>query len=181
MKNTALLLIDLINDFRFDHGHILAEKCRAMLPSIMRLKEKARSAGIPIIYINDHYGIWKADLQEIVTYCRNEQSNSIIDHIHPEASDYFLIKPHYSAFYETPLNSLLGYLQVKNLIVAGVAGNICVLFTANDAHMRHYNLYIPSDCIASNHNQDTEHALRVMEQIMKAKVQSSAELMLSFV
>ncbi|MCT4571957.1 cysteine hydrolase, partial [Bacillus thuringiensis] len=81
-----------------------------------------------------------------------------------------------SAFYETPLNSLLGYLKIENLILTGVAGNICILFTANDAHMRNYTLYVPEDCIASNNDQDNIHALKIMETTLKATITSSTKI-----
>ncbi|MRR39641.1 isochorismatase family cysteine hydrolase, partial [Bacillus anthracis] len=86
------------------------------------------------------------------------------------------IKPHYSAFYETPLNSLLGYLKIENLILTGVAGHICILFTANDAHMRNYTLYVPQDCITSNHDQDNLHALQIMETKLKATIVLSSQI-----
>ncbi|MBL2225368.1 cysteine hydrolase, partial [Klebsiella pneumoniae] len=95
---------------------------------------------------------------QLITHCTNEYSENIIHKIAPSFDEYIFIKPHYSAFYETPLNSLLGYLKIENLILTGVAGNICILFTANDAHMRNYKLYVPQDCIASNNDQDNIHA-----------------------
>ncbi len=112
----------------------------------------------------------------MITHCTNEYSENIIHQISPNADDYIFIKPHYSAFYETPLNSLLGYLKIENLILTGVAGNICILFTANDAHMRNYTLYVPQDCIASNDDQDNLHALKIMETTLKADIVPSSQI-----
>ncbi|MFP3489870.1 isochorismatase family protein, partial [Staphylococcus sp. SIMBA_130] len=78
----------------------------------------------------------------------------------------------------TPLSTLLKYLNVNTLIITGFAGNICVLFTANDAYMREYDLYIPSDCCASNVKEDNDYALRLMEGNLKANTQASSELKL---
>ena len=65
----------------------------------------------------------------------------------------FVLKPKHSAFYCTPLDILLNHLRAETLIIAGFAGNICVLFTANDAYMRNFKLIIPHDCIGSNTKQ----------------------------
>ncbi|SFD62592.1 Nicotinamidase-related amidase [Bacillus sp. 491mf] len=178
MKNTALLIIDMINDFHFSHGPILARKCKKITESILQLKQKMKNSGCPIIYVNDHYHLWRADITELITHCTNEYSQDIIKKIAPANDDYIFIKPHYSAFYETPLNSLLGHLKIENLILTGVAGNICILFTANDAHMRNYQLYVPEDCIASNCDQDNKHALRIMQTTLKANTSSSFHLQL---
>ena len=62
----------------------------------------------------------------------------------------FVLKPKHSAFYCTPFDILLNHLDTETLILTGFAGNICVLFTANDAYMRNYKLIVPKDCIGSN-------------------------------
>ncbi|EMA6345173.1 isochorismatase family cysteine hydrolase [Bacillus cytotoxicus] len=179
MKNTALLIIDMINDFNFSGGPILAKKCEMLATSILHLKQSMKTLGYPIIYINDHYQLWRSDINQLISHCTNSYSKNIIQMISPEPDDYVFIKPHYSAFYETPLNSLLGYLKIENLIITGVAGNICILFTANDAHMRNYNLYIPEDCIASNSDQDNIHALKIMQTILKANIMPSSQFKLT--
>ncbi|MBO9131506.1 isochorismatase family cysteine hydrolase [Bacillus sp. 165] len=176
MNNTALLIIDMINDFNFQHGPSLANKCYAIADNILYIKHFLKQHQAPIIYINDHYGIWQANMDKIIVNCKNELSSPIFSKIQPDDDDYFLIKPHYSAFYETPLNSLLGYLKIENVILTGIAGNICVLFTANDAHMRNYKLYVPKDCIASNDDKDNNHALTVMENVLKANIQDSSNI-----
>ena len=86
-----------------------------------------------------------------------------------EESDYFVLKPKHSGFYATTLDLLLEYLRVDTLIVTGIAANICVLFTADDAYMRDYNLLVPSDCVAAT-SEDTEHSLCQMKSILKADV-----------
>ncbi|CAM4408803.1 isochorismatase [Bacillus manliponensis] len=179
MNNTALLIIDMINDFQFSHGPILSQKCEGIIEPILQLKQKMKKLGHPTIYVNDHYNLWRADIQQLLTYCKNDYSEKIIEAIKPEKDDYFFIKPHYSAFYETPLNSLLGHLKIQNVILTGIAGNICILFTANDAHMRNYQLYVPNDCTASNNDQDHLYALKVMNRTLKANIAPSSNLPLT--
>ncbi len=69
----------------------------------------------------------------------------------------FVLKPKHSAFYCTPFDILLNHLNTKTLILTGFAGNICVLFTANDAYMRNFKLIVPKDCIGSNTTEVDEN------------------------
>ena len=179
MKQTssqALLIIDMINDFQFNYGPILAKQAEDISHNISSLKNRAKSKGCPIIYINDHYQLWQADFQKIAKKCRNQYSEHIIHRLYPEDDDFFLIKPKHSAFYGTALNTLLYSLNIKDLIITGIAGNICVLFTANDAYMREYNLTIPADCIASKTVEDNNFALRMMENTLKAAISKSPDI-----
>jgi len=88
----------------------------------------------------------------------------------------FVLKPKHSGFYSTTLDLLLSHLQARNLILTGIAGNNCVLFTANDAYMRDFQLFIPSDCVVSIEKEDNEYALRQMEEVLKADITPAREL-----
>jgi nicotinamidase-related amidase len=168
----ALLIIDMINNFDFPHGSILAKKAVQIAGHIHSLKKQFNKQKLPVIFINDHYNLWQADLHKIIDLCRNENSQPVFTELLPEENDFFLIKPKHSAFYGTALNTLLQQLQVNTLILSGIAGNICVLFTANDAYMREYKLLVPRDCIASVDEQDNLYALTMMENVLKAKMAS---------
>jgi nicotinamidase-related amidase len=177
MTKTALLIIDIINDFDFDAGEALAENTKKIIEPIVKLKKTFNQKDMPVIYINDHYYLWQADFEKIKDHCRNEKSEEIINTISPEKDrDYFLIKPKHSAFYGTALHTLLQQLKVDTLILTGIAGNICVLFTANDAYMREYNLIIPEDCIASNNDEDNVYALTMMKNVLSAETKPSKKL-----
>ncbi|PLR80198.1 isochorismatase [Bacillus canaveralius] len=167
-KKTALLIIDMINDFQFDYGETLANKTLSILKPILSLREKFHHEQMPVIYINDHYDLWQADIYKIAAYCKNETSAPIIEKMLPGENDYFLIKPKHSAFYGTALNTLLKKLKVDKLIITGIAGNICVLFTANDAYMREYELAVPNNCLVSNSDQENDYALMMMKNVLKA-------------
>jgi nicotinamidase-related amidase len=90
--------------------------------------------------------------------------------------DYFVLKPKHSGFFDTTLDTLLHALKIRRVILTGIAGNICVLFTANDAYMRELEIYAPADCIASNTPADNEHALRQIETVLKGTVAESTRL-----
>lgn len=177
MEHSALLIIDIINDFQFKHGKALADKTATICPNIIKLKEMMQKKQQPIIYINDHYNLWQADYDKITAKCRNSLSEPIIEALGPSDQDFFLIKPKHSAFFGTALHTLLSQLKVKHLILSGIAGNICVLFTANDAYMREFALSIPNDAIASADEQDNEYALRMMENVLKADVRPTEKLL----
>lgn len=182
MKNpneVALLIIDMINDFQFDHGPILAKYAKDISFKILSIKREMKRNGIPIIYVNDHFNLLKADLNKIADACKNPLSEGIIDTIFPEDDEYFLIKPHYSGFYDTDLHTLLSNLSIKKLIITGISGNICVLFTANDAYMRGYEIIIPSDCTASNLDEDNIYALKMMRNVLKATITVSGNIKLN--
>jgi nicotinamidase-related amidase len=172
-QKPALLIIDMINDFNFTHGQILSQKTTTIMDSILNLKDYFYKRNWPVIYINDHYKLWKADLESLIQHCTNERSQSIINKIAPCDEDYFLIKPKHSAFYGTALEPLLQELKVDALVLTGIAGNICVLFTANDAYMREYSLHVPQDCIASNNDKDNAYALTMMKEVLKANIEPS--------
>jgi nicotinamidase-related amidase len=174
----ALLLIDVINDLEFKGGEELLPFALPVAERIAALKRRAKAAGIPVIYANDNYGRWQSDFTRLVEHCRdpNVRGKPIADLLVPEDDDYFVLKPKHSAFFATTLETLLRYLGTTTLILTGMAGNICVLFTANDAYMRDYHLLIPSDCIASLSPDDNEFALRQMRSILDADTTPSTEL-----
>jgi nicotinamidase-related amidase len=176
-KNSALLIIDIINDFEFEHGKILAEKTLHIVDPLKQLKDYFKKEQLPVIYVNDHYNLWQANLDKIVSHCQNPLSKTILNEVKPDVDDYFLIKPKHSAFYGTALQTLLHQLHVDTLVLTGIAGNICVLFTANDAYMREYQLIIPRDCIASVDDQDQTYALTMMRNVLKAEIIFSKEYM----
>jgi nicotinamidase-related amidase len=175
---TALLLIDVINDLEFDDGDALLQYALPMAERLAALKKEAKRAGIPAIYVNDNFGRWQSDLRALIDHCLDEgvRGREIVRRLKPEEDDYFVLKPKHSGFYSTTLEILLAHLKARTLLLTGIAGNICVLFTANDAYMRDYALIAPPDCIASNTAEENDHALAQMQKVLKADITPSVEL-----
>jgi nicotinamidase-related amidase len=171
----ALLLIDVINDFEFEGGDALLKLALPVGKNIANLKRLAKQAGIPVIYVNDNFGKWQSDLNKIVSHCLEDgvRGETFVRLVLPDEDDYFVLKPKHSGFYSTSLDLLLEHLGAHNLILAGIAGNNCVLFTANDAYMRDFKLLVPSDCSASQIEEDNENALKQMEKVLKADISPS--------
>jgi nicotinamidase-related amidase len=175
----ALLLIDVVNDLDFPESDQLLRYALPMAERLVKLKRQAKELAIPVIYVNDNFGQWQSNLPKLVEHCLNGTvGQPIVELLRPDDDDYFIVKPRHSGFFGTSLDLLLDDLQVKKLILTGLAGNICVFFTANDAYLRHYGLIVPSDCVASNTSQDNQAALAQMELILKADTRPSAELKL---
>jgi nicotinamidase-related amidase len=178
VAGSALLLIDVINDLAFDGSQDLVEQAEPMALRLAALKRRAASAGVPVIYINDNFGRWRSDFRRTVEHCtaRSSPGRRVSRRLRPTARDYFVLKPKHSGFFDTTLDTLLGSLRIRRVILTGIAGNICVLFTANDAYMREFRVFAPADCIVSNTAADNEHALRQIVTVMKGNVTPSSRL-----
>ena len=177
-SETALLLIDVINDFDFPEGEQLLRLALPVGHKIAGLKKRVNEAGIPSIYVNDNFGRWQSDFKKIVAHCKGENSRGreFVELLLPDQDDYFVLKPKNSGFYSTTLDLLLTHLTAKNLILTGIAGNNCVFFTANDAYMRDYKVFVPSDCVVSNSEEENQHALKQMQIVLKANVTPAEKL-----
>jgi nicotinamidase-related amidase len=166
----ALLLIDFINDFDFDGAHALVRPALAAAKATAKLKRRARAAGVPVVYVNDNFGHWCGDFQSIVAYCsaKSPASREIVRILLPESDDRIVVKPKNSAFFDTGLGTLLDQLGAKRLILTGLVTDNCILFTANDAHLREYELAIPSDCVAAKDARSGTRALKYMADNLHA-------------
>lgn len=177
-SKAALILIDVINRMDFPGSEKLVPSAERMAKNLLRLKERARKAGIPSIYVNDNFGRWRSDFRSIVNSCLEDDvpGKKVVELLKPSEDDYFVLKPKHSGFYLTSLDLLLLHLGSKNLIVTGIATNICVLFTANDAYMRDYNVIIPSDCVAEEDPEESKNVLKLMKKVLKADVKNSKKI-----
>jgi nicotinamidase-related amidase len=174
----ALLLIDVINDLTFEGSEPLVRQAVPMAHRLAALKRRARAAQIPSVYINDNFGRWQSDFRRIVEHCISDgvPGAELARILEPAEDDYFVLKPKHSAFFETTLDTLLAYLGARTLIIGGIAGNICILFSANDAYMRDYNLVVPSDCVVSNTSDENAYALQQIQRVLKGDITPSTEL-----
>jgi nicotinamidase-related amidase len=174
----ALVLIDVINDLEFPGGEELARHAIPMARRLAAFKARARQAKVPAIYVNDNFGKWQSDLTRLLEHALGtaNRGREMVELLRPAEDDYFVLKPKHSGFYSTTLDTLLRYLGVNTLVLAGVAGNICVLFTAQDAFLRDLHLVVPADCVASNDEELNRRALDHMKTVLQADVRPSTEL-----
>ncbi len=175
-SEVALIIVDVINDLDFPEAKQLARFVPALADKIARLKRRAKAARVPVIYVNDNFGRWRSDFRALIEHCRKGKSRSLVEKLYPEQDDYFVLKPKHSGFFSSTLETLLRYLRVRRLIITGIAGNFCVLFTANDAYMRDYELAIPCDCVISNTAKENTKALQLMQRYLKADTRHSQRI-----
>ena len=175
---TALLLVDVINDLDFPEGDQLLRAAVPMAARIAALKKRLKAAGLPAVYANDNFGRCQSNLDNLLQHCLEDEvrGRPMVERLVPEEDDYFVLKPKHSAFFSTTLETLLRYLGTKRLIITGVATNICILFTANDAYMRDFELVIPSDCVAANTAREHKWALEQMDRLLGADIRESSKL-----
>lgn len=168
----AILLIDVINDLDFEGSESLVKRAMSIAPNLADLAARARSLHIPVIYVNDNFGRWRSDFHAQVEHCLNDDvpGAPFVVQLKPTQNDYFVLKPKHSGFYSTVLDILLEHLQVQTLVIAGIATNICVLFTANDAYMRDYAVVIPEDGVASDSESLDQYTLNEMRSVLKADI-----------
>ena|SRR5918992_1716032 len=175
---TALLLIDVINPMDFEGAENLLAHALPMARALAAFKRRSKAAGIPAIYVNDNFGRWRSDFPKLVQHCSQAtvRGKPVVEQLPPEEEDYFVLKPKHSAFFQTNLEILLKYLGVNTLIMTGIAGDICVLFSANDAYMRDFRIIVPPDCTASEDADRNRQVLMLMQRVLKAEITPSMEI-----
>jgi nicotinamidase-related amidase len=174
----ALLLVDVINDLRFPGNSSLVRNSARLGKRISRLKARCKKLGIPTIYVNDNRGKWRSNFTVVLSQCidSNVPGHRMVPLLAPDDDDYIVLKPKNSAFYATPLDTILAYLETRVVILCGLATDACILTTAADLHVRDFHLVVPSDCVMATRPVDHRQALRLMEQNYDARTISSARL-----
>jgi len=174
----ALLIIDAINDLEFPGGAGMLPRAVRMARNLAALKRRTTSLGIPTVYVNDNFGRWRSDFRRIVAHCLDEnvRGRPVVELLVPDENDYFVLKPKHSGFYNTTLDLLLEYLHVETLILAGMATDVCVLFTAADAYMRDMRVIVARDCVTALTPTAHRSALAQMRAVLKAETVSSRTL-----
>jgi nicotinamidase-related amidase len=178
MTGAALIIIDMINSFDFEGAAGMLGRALGAARAIRTLKLRAKRAGVPAVYVNDHFGRWRSDFHALLRRVTRAgcPGKRIAQLLVPDEDDYFVLKPKHSGFQFSALELLLEHLGARTLILTGVAGNFCVLFTAQDAYMHDYRLYVPRDCIASLTPADDRYALHHMARVNKADIRPGAKI-----
>ncbi|GGE09213.1 isochorismatase [Aureimonas endophytica] len=178
---TALIIIDMLSRLGFDEGEAMRPAAEAAARRIAALRQRADAAGVPTVYVNDNNGHWHSERSQLVAACLEPESRGagMARLLEPRNHDYFVIKPKFSGFYATNLPVVLPQMGVNRLILTGIAADICVLFTAADAHMRDYGLWVPGDAVASHDEQRKDWALEIMAHSMDADTRPTDELTLA--
>jgi nicotinamidase-related amidase len=176
--SVALILIDVINDMEFDDGAALFRNALPAAKRLAALRRRAKEAGVPVLYVNDNFGKWRSDFRQQLGHVLEDgvRGEPVAELLRPDKHDYFVLKAKHSGFYHTQLDLLLEYLQVRTVILAGFATDMCVLFTASDAYLRDLNIIVPSDCCAAGSRTHHDAALRHMKRVLHVKTTTSTRI-----
>jgi nicotinamidase-related amidase len=165
----VLLLVDFINPLDFPGAEKLAAPAVGAARATAALKERLTREGVPTIYANDNYGVWQSDFHSLVSGCLGMEGppGEIARLVYPQAEDLTILKPRHSAFYASPLELLLTEMQARELVICGLATDMCVQLTAGDAFLREYRTWVPADCTAAESAQAKEASLAFMASVLK--------------
>jgi nicotinamidase-related amidase len=179
-SDVVLLLVDVINDFDFPEAPKLLKHALPAARKIAALKKRLRAKHIPAVYVNDNFGRWRSDFRTQVERCISEDATGapVARLLIPAEDDYFVLKPKHSGFYASSLDVLLKNFGAKKLIITGFATDICVLFTADDAYMRDFEVIVPVDCTAAETVEAKRSACAQMKRFLRADIRASTQLRL---
>jgi len=173
---TALIVVDMLNEYDHEDADVLVESARAALPGMRRLIERAtEDDGVEVVYVNDLYGEWNAGRTELLERVMQGRYRELVEPIAPAEDAIFIVKARHSIFYETPLEYMLRQQGVERLVLAGQVTEQCILYSALDAYIRHMDVVVPRDAVAHIHADLADAALRMMEINMRAEVVPAAD------
>ncbi|WP_327594187.1 isochorismatase family cysteine hydrolase [Streptomyces chartreusis] len=175
-RGLALVVVDMINTYDHEDAELLVPSVRHVVPVLAELIGRAREADVPVIYANDNFGLWRSHHGELVDSALDRPHADLIEPIRPDDRSLFVVKARHSAFYETPLSYLLWRLDVGHVVLAGQVTEQCVLYSALDAHIRHLQVTVPKDAVASIHPHLASAALEMMERNMGARIHEAKEI-----
>jgi nicotinamidase-related amidase len=175
-SRVVLLLIDFINPLDFPEAVDLAGPAVEAAQATAALKSALRKAGVPAIYANDNYGGWQSDFQSLVERCAAGKGASaeMAKLLRPQSGDLTILKPRHSAFLGSPLDLLLARMHAREIIITGVATDICVQLTAMDGFLRDYQLKVPVDCTAAESPDYKKQSIDYMKRVLRCDVSPSA-------
>jgi nicotinamidase-related amidase len=174
MSDTAVLVIDMLNNYQHEDAEKLASCVAEKIDPIAGLISTARKRDdVDLIYVNDNYGNFAANQQDLVRQALEGERRDLVEPIVPDDDVRFLQKVRHSAFYATSLAYLLNQLDTKRVILTGQVTEQCILYTALDAYVRHFQVVVPPDAVAHIEADLGKAALRMMEENMRAEVESA--------
>lgn len=168
-RKTALIVVDMQNDFAHPNGKLYSPTSREIIPRIKSLVQKARAKGVRVIYTQDtHYPDDPVEFPRWGPHVvKGTWGWQIVDELKPSEGDIVVEKMRYDAFFGTPMDHILRMYGVQHLVVTGTVANICVLHTVASARLRLYDVVVPVDAVAALNEFDYAAALRQMDYLYK--------------
>jgi len=149
--STAVLVVDMLNDFCVDGGAMVLPGADRLYGPINELVAATRKAGGQVVWVCDrHDSLDDEEFRKREPHClAGTWGAQVVDELARHDDDYELVKRRFSAFFETELDSWLRQRNITQLIVCGVVTNICVRSTVHDGFFRGYDIYVPADACAA--------------------------------
>jgi nicotinamidase-related amidase len=166
----------MLNRYEHDDADRLMRSVRGIVPAVSELIAGARRSGAPVVYVNDNHDDWSAGREELVDWALAGADPSLVTPIVPDPEFPFIVKARHSAFYETQLDYLLRRQEVRRLVLAGQVTEQCILYTALDAYVRHYEVTVARDAVAHIHSDLADAALEMMRRNMRAQIVAGADI-----
>ena len=176
MSRSALVVIDMINSYDHLDADKLVRSAKEAVPKIADLVSRAGDEGTPVIYVNDNFGSWRSNRDDLVREALDGAHPELVEPIKPQAESLFVVKARHSIFFQTPLEYLLQQEGIGRLVLAGQVTEQCVLYSALDAHIRHLDVCVPSDAVAHIDEELADAALRMMSRNMGAEICTSEKV-----
>jgi nicotinamidase-related amidase len=178
-QKSALVVVDMLNNYEHDDAEELTQSVERVVEPIAALVARAQDEGVELIYVNDNYGDWNSSQEELADRALNGARPDLVEPLLPPDGADFVIKARHTIFYMTPLEYLLGQKEIDHLVLAGQVTEQCILYSALDAYVRHFEVSIPRDGVAHIHENLAGAALEMMERNMSAEITSCADVRLS--
>jgi nicotinamidase-related amidase len=174
-KRSAVIVVDMLNPYDHEDADVLAASVERAIEPISELVERARSAEVDVIYVNDNYGDWNSSSEELAQRALEGARPDLVEPLLPPDGADFVIKARHTIFYMTPLEYLLSQREIAHVVLAGQVTEQCILYSALDAYVRHLDVSVPRDGVAHIHEDLAEAALKMMERNMRAEVVAASD------
>jgi nicotinamidase-related amidase len=177
VADTALLVIDMVNNYEHEDAEPLARSVREQLPTIVELRDRARDrSDMLVVYVNDNHDEWELGRKELVERALAGRHPDLVEPIAPREPVPFVVKGRHSIFYQTAVDHLLRINGIERVVLCGQVTEQCILYSALDAYMRGYRITVPPDAVAHIDPELARAALRMMERNMHAELVAVADI-----
>jgi nicotinamidase-related amidase len=167
---SALIVVDMLNRYEHEDAEPLVESARGAVPALQQLLDSAREQAVFTANVNDHYGDWTANRERLTEHALGGPHRELVEPIAPAADVPFVIKARHSIFYGTQVEYMLRQEGVERIVLGGQVTEQCILYSALDAYVRHFEVAVAPDAVAHIHADLAEASLRMMELNMRAEL-----------
>jgi nicotinamidase-related amidase len=165
--DVAVLVVDMLNAYRHRDADLLAPNVATIVDPLTGLIARTKSDDdVDLIYVNDNYGDFTASRTDLVRSALHGARPDLVEPIVPGDDCRLLMKVRHSAFYSTPLGYLLAQLGTRRVVVTGQVTEQCILYTALDAYVRHFEVVVADDAVAHIDEGLGAAALQMIERNM---------------